>query len=497
MLENVRLNELYQKFAISPEMPDDGIDELTLEELTFIYAATETAKKDERFKEIHFPIRQQIIYWAAVEALKKAQVIYVAFSKAPNYPYIDPNGGAWIFSQEDLAVKLVDNLKENQQLELIVHKIENKDEKANMILSMVAQLYYLGVDKVVIDNGSHPMSIKRTDILPEPDWEKAGQPGQDFYNGALQLSMVQFFQYIQLNNSMQRALADESKSEEDKEAIKKKLTQGQQVLKMMESRMLSHLVDAKFLVPTVTMKDGKALAPGQNIEPGESVTRKIANLVDNNKVAWLPVFTDWPEFAKTYKPTEWGAIVLPYEGIVKLAKETKLNKIVFNARGCAFRVDDKLMENIENFRQRKAEFEAKRASEQGETPKAEETKKTESTPAPKPQNETDTKPEYEELSTSETPEMLVRALSRTITAMKELKPVKKMWLLKRTQKNQKDYGYLLVVGATADVTGGIEELKRASAGYLDGKTLEIRQEDSEVSELIRDIKPFYKRGLFG
>ena len=495
MLDNKRLNILYQKFTISEEMPDDEIAGLTLEELSFIYATTEGAKKDEKFKHIHFPIKQQIIYWAAVEALKKADEIYVAYTKAPLYPYIDPRAGAWVFSAEDLAQKLADDFKKKQYLDLVIRKLENK-----MILPFVAQLYYMGVENVIVDNGSHPLVIKRTDILPEPEWNKEEGSGNDFRNAPLQLAMVQFFQYIQLNTSMQRAAAAEETAPEEKEALAKKLEQSRQVLKMMESRMLACLVDAKYLVPTITIKDGKPLPPGQTAT-GEGVSRKIANLVDAKKEVWLPAFTDWTEFAKTYKPTEWGAVIMSYEALEKMAKDTGIGKIVFNARGCGFRVDEKIMENIDNFRQKKAEFDAKRAAakeaeEESGQPIAHPEAKPQPTvvrpaaPAAEAKPASDQPVVYGDLL-EEAPDMMVGALRRTAKA---LKTVKRMWLAQRVQGE--DNGYLLVVDSS-DSERAIDELRRASVGYLDGKVMEARPADPAALDLVKDIKPFYKKGLFG
>ncbi len=492
MLDNKRLNFLYQKFAVSEVMPDDQLSGLTLEELSFIYAMTETAKKDERFSQIHFPIRQQIVYWAAVDAFKSAEALYVAYNKMPMYPYIDPMGSAWIFSDEELAKKLADNLRVHQQVELIVRKIENK-----MIMPMVAQMHYLGINNIVIDNGSHPMLLKRTDILPDPEWKgENGQPKQDFSNGPLQMAMIQFFQHLQLNGTMHKAMNAEGVSEEEKKNIQQKFVQGQQVIKMMETRMLSLLVDAKFLVPSITMKDGQPLPPGQDVPAGEGVTRKLASVVDANKVAWLPAFTDWSEFIKTYRPNEWGAMALPYEAVIKMAKEAGINKIVFNPRGCAFRVEEQMIDRIEDFRKKKAEFAAKQAEEQAK--KAAEAQENQKAEEKKPEP---VKAEDDPASTVkgviygdliDAPEMMMGALKRTA---KTVKNVKKMWLAQRMEGENR--GYLLVVEALSDTDKTIEELKRASAGYLDGKIMEVRQADPSALQLVKDIKPFYKKGLFG
>ena len=72
MIEKERQSELIRKFVVSQEMPDDEIADLSLDELTYIYFNTEIAKKDEKYKAIHFPIKQQIIYWGVVDAIKKA-----------------------------------------------------------------------------------------------------------------------------------------------------------------------------------------------------------------------------------------------------------------------------------------------------------------------------------------------------------------------------------------------------------------------------------------
>ena len=61
MIEKERQSELIRKFVVSQEMPDDEIANLSLDELTYIYFNTEIAKKDEKYKAIHFPIKQQII----------------------------------------------------------------------------------------------------------------------------------------------------------------------------------------------------------------------------------------------------------------------------------------------------------------------------------------------------------------------------------------------------------------------------------------------------
>ncbi len=476
MIDNQRLNILFQAFVASPNMPEEHMEQLSLEELSFIYAACEASKKNEKLKEINYPVRQQIIYWAAVDALKKAEKVYVAYTKQPMYPYVGPNGSAWLFSTEETGAKLAEDFKKHQHMELVLREIENK-----MILPMMASFYYLGIGRVLIDNGTHPIMLNRTDIQEDPA-EQEGNQIQNFQNGDLQRSMIQFFQFAQVNRSLAEYAASSEASEEEKKALGEALPKNQQVSRILETNMLAQLIEAKFLVPMVTLKDGKPVPPGQPAQ-GEGVSRKIANLVDSNQVSWLPVFTDWPEFMKVYKPTEWGAMVMTYEALSKFSADSGIKKIVFNPRGCALRADEKLLDNIETFRQKLAE-----AKENAQKNGQEGAKNPEAAGAAAAKKMLPVT--YGELD--ETPEMMITALKRTAKA---LHTVKYMWLAGRTQGNEK--GYLLVAEITSDEQNTLDELKRASAGYLDGKEMEIRKADTAALEIVNTIKPFYKRGFFG
>lgn len=126
MIEKERQSELIRKFVVSQEMPDDEIADLSLDELTYIYFNTEIAKKDEKYKAIHFPIKQQIIYWGVVDAIKKAETLYVAFTERPKYPYLDPGRNVWLFSTEDNLTRALKKLEEDRGMHLIYQKLPNQ-----------------------------------------------------------------------------------------------------------------------------------------------------------------------------------------------------------------------------------------------------------------------------------------------------------------------------------------------------------------------------------
>ena len=176
MIEKERQSELIRKFVVSQEMPDDEIGDLSLDELTYIYFNTEIAKKDEKYKAIHFPIKQQIIYWGVVDAIKKAETLYVAFTERPKYPYLDPGRNVWLFSTEDNLTRALKKLEEDRGMHLIYQKLPNQ-----VIVPFFAQLYYWGIEQVIVDNMNHPMIVKRSDVMPEMD-QKKDEKKQDLCN---------------------------------------------------------------------------------------------------------------------------------------------------------------------------------------------------------------------------------------------------------------------------------------------------------------------------
>ena len=52
-------------------------------------------------------------------------------------------------------------------MHLIYQKLPNQ-----VIVPFFAQLYYWGIEQVIVDNMNHPMIVKRSDVMPEMDQKK-------------------------------------------------------------------------------------------------------------------------------------------------------------------------------------------------------------------------------------------------------------------------------------------------------------------------------------
>jgi len=145
---------------------------------------------------------------------------------------------------------------------------------------------------------------------------------------------------------------------------------------------------------------------------------------------------------------------------------------------------------VETLTEEDAEEKAKKEAEGQESTKTAAEVKHE--PAPSEDNTVSETKEVVYGDLLDAPEMMIGVLKRTAKA---LKSIKKMWLAQRVEGSNR--GYLLVVEAMAETDKAIEELKKASAGYLGDKIMEVRQADPSALQLVKDIKPFYKKGLFG
>ena len=478
MIEKEHGNELIRKFVVSQEMPDDEISGLSLEELTYIYFNTELAKKDEKYKGIHFPIKQQIIYWGVVDALKKAETLYVAFTPKPKYPYLDPGRNVWLFSTEEALQKALKKVNDDRHIQLAYQKLPNK-----VIIPFFAQLYYWGIEQVILDNMSHPMIVKRSDVVPEMD-QKREDKQQDLCNGRLQAALIQHAQFMAQN-------PDASVFKEDKEKLK--------VYSILANNVFFEIADARFMVPTVMEKDGKMYRAGEEVPEGARPAVVFLGKKDSAEKA-LPLFTDITEFMRVYKPNEMGLSILSYEGAEKLAKSNSA-EIVINKNGTGLTVNAHVMEMIDKIRTKKEEAKAKAAQEPEESDTEVQEPVMASVPRTVMPTEAEKKPEnnskaeaaevtYGELL--EEPDVLLAVLKRTAKATRQ---VKRMWLAQRVEGETE--GYLLVAETLSSSDTVLEQLKLAAKDHLDGKELECRRADPSALSIVSNIKPFYKKGIFG
>ena len=198
---------------------------------------------------------------------------------------------------------------------------------------------------------------KRQGMLPIKEIIKhkayIGQKNNLIYgNPRLDFAITNLFQFLRTPNNI-----DRSDPEKFKEAVTK-------TLGFMESRVIESLSDARFLVPTKTLPDGKAVpamvklaakkpaAPAVEGEeaPAADTAPAAEEAVEKN---FMPVFTNGMEFVSD--KDQFKAVVVGLDDIVKMVREAKLDGILINMKSkCALPCGEERFEQVEKYREWKA-----------------------------------------------------------------------------------------------------------------------------------------------
>ena len=115
--------------------------------------------------------------------------LYIAYDKNTKYPYLDFQGRAWIFSEKEFADKAEEYFNKEETF------LQMKELINLNVMNEFGKLHYLGIEKVIIDNGQYNIEINRNDILPPPDYSNIPARKIPVMNPKLQFAMIYFFQY--------------------------------------------------------------------------------------------------------------------------------------------------------------------------------------------------------------------------------------------------------------------------------------------------------------
>ncbi|MGG1611063.1 SseB family protein [Paenibacillus phoenicis] len=319
-----RRDEIGRSFLLTPEISQEELDGLEIQELIFLVHAAKRFKAEEAFPDVYLDERMKDFIGVLYEKIKTAETLYLACDQATGYPYVDGDDRVWMFSQKVFAENAEDYFRQ-QLLMLEMQPIGGEE-----VLKTFAQLRILGLSKVLVDNGQYHIEIQRDEILPPPDWTGTPEISIPVTNPGLQRAMIRFFQTLHAPTG-------------DPEA------RGQQ-LNALEAEMLDEILQAKFLVP-MQVKESDASPADEHgmktLKQGTILQFGVLSAKDGS--AWLPAFTDWPEFEKVYDKTTWSSNIASYDDLLTVSGN--LEGVVINCRGISLQIDAKNRERIEAFRQ--------------------------------------------------------------------------------------------------------------------------------------------------
>ncbi|WP_026506972.1 SseB family protein [Butyrivibrio sp. MC2013] len=247
---------------------------LSLPELLFVLTALEYYNSKEKLE--NFSENHRTLYNELLGRIRNAENIYCLYDAATSYPFVD-NGFAYIYLEKDLAEKVSEAYR-RQYRKIDVKECPAHPEGAGAeSKGFFDFLYYLGIEKIVIDNGRYKARFSRSEIVAPPS-VIGGDDKMNPVNPALRLAMLDFL------SELRWPVKYEKRNEN---------------LAQKNGKMMTLAASAKFIVPL--QYEGKAdFTPDGKVKFDASTKLRFPIMKLKNGMVMLPVFTDGFEFGKRF-----------------------------------------------------------------------------------------------------------------------------------------------------------------------------------------------------
>lgn len=326
-MNQARPEELVDTLLRNDELAEDAYKGVEIQELIFLIHHAKRILTSQPTKSEWLKTRIQEINDRIKEKIKEAEVLYLAFDKHTNYPYVDEEGRVWLFSKEEYAVDTADYFL--QQFVML----EMKEIRGEEILKTLGLFHIMGLTKLLIDNGQYYIEVNRDELMPPMDWNGTPEVQIPVTNPSLQQSMILFFQTMN---------------------VRLHTPEHQERLRALEARMLGEIIDARYLLPIQLVEQDPSPSDKHGMKTLNQGDRiRLAVLDSDNDSKWLPTFTDWHEFEKAYDKELWSSNVATYEDL--LALSGSMTGIVINPSGLGLRLNSSNRAIIEKFRREQSE----------------------------------------------------------------------------------------------------------------------------------------------
>ena len=275
----------------------EKLEPLTIQETIFLLCCFQLANRET--KEAHYREKGQVIYETILEKLRNAPALYVIIDEGSTLPLITGDT-VDVYTTRELAEKAV-AFYSQQYRHLFIKEMPNGKTDLPGRIHLFHWFYYLGMERILVDNGSYQLAVNRRDLMPEAE-EKVKKSQVPVVNPKLRFAMADYLEEARWHVSYP----------EREENMKNK-----------KDRMDALLLRSQFLVP---MKyEGGALKRGENqISFSENNSMKFPRIENNLGQYFIPMFTDWPEFRRGYRKEEWAAMVLDLRALIGLADKDGL-----------------------------------------------------------------------------------------------------------------------------------------------------------------------------
>ncbi|NMC55718.1 MAG: hypothetical protein GYA50_00655 [Eubacteriaceae bacterium] len=314
-----RRDEICNEYIMYRADRDDDLEELiTLHptELSLLYQNAIYAKEN-FIDNGNFDNRIALFYKAAVEKIKKSDMIYVLYCKITNMPLIDCHYNIWVFTYEECTKKAAQeylgNIWDNTKDEIEFRKFTGDE-----VIEFFAKCYINGMVKIALNEGGIIISL--ADIVAPPDFSDVPSVSRPVMNPDLKFYLILFCQICNTSHPIPE--------------INKLKNQ-------MYNAYMDCLLTAKLLRPAKISSETISSENGvEKILPTDMIliSKKI-----KDKEAW-PAYTDWEAFPQELQDEGYSGIIEPLEGVLEHAKSHGFYVVINPNRNGILLYEDEITE---------------------------------------------------------------------------------------------------------------------------------------------------------
>lgn len=286
---------------------------------------------------------------AAIARMLSAEELYCMYCGETNKPFVFQYSYMLMYEDKNIAMEQANEFRK-RNVPLLVSTFTKEQYNKEETKSVFHELMILGYPLILFfDAEKRQTMIPIKDIIKHKDF--IGQKNNLIYgNPKLDFAITNLFQFLRTPNNM-----DRSDPEKFKQAVTRQIA-------FLESRVVEAMSDARFLVPTKQLEDGKVTTPVLRTQPkkqenaeGAADGAKDAPKTEEAAVKqFLPVFTNGMEFYS--ENNQFKAAVLPYDAVVEMVKNGKLDGFLLNMKSrCAMPCGEERFKQVEDYRTWKAE----------------------------------------------------------------------------------------------------------------------------------------------
>lgn len=274
---------------------ESDLDPLTIQEVIYVLVSVDHFNEESGVE--NYEQKCEMIDQILGKKLREAEVLYMTFDAATNFPFIS-QGCVEIYSEVEYAQEAVLHYRE-QYRNLSICEMRKDDTRLPENMSLFEFLHLLGMENILIDNGRFKTVIERQVVLPLEEDDEKPILEKPVKNPALRHAIIEFFQ---------EARWPVTYEERD------------QVLSQKEETMLDELKNATLLVPM--MFEGEEVQGEKNqVVPQEGKNMMLPKLETEDHICFTPLFTDWTEFIKIYPKDKWNGMIISFADAMRISQD--------------------------------------------------------------------------------------------------------------------------------------------------------------------------------